>query len=53
MDATVITELLKLSLSTYFAIAKASGATEEEIEKTYQEEKAKFIANAPNKLEDV
>jgi len=53
MDATTIAELLKLSLGVYFAIAKANGATEEDIEKVFQEEKAKFIANDPGKLENV
>jgi hypothetical protein len=53
LDAVVITELLKLGISTYFAIAKTAGATVEEVDKVYQAEKERFEQNTPDQLEDV
>jgi len=48
-----IVELLKLSLSIYFSVAKMNNATEAELDAIYQEEKDKFNDNNPNHLEDV
>lgn len=52
MTAAVI-ELLKLSLSIYFSVAKMNNATEAELDAIYQTEKDKFKVNTPNKLDDV
>jgi hypothetical protein len=52
MTAAIV-ELLKLSIGVYFSLAKLHGATEEELDTIYQEEKDKFNANDPNDLEDV
>lgn len=49
----LIIESLKLLVSGYIAIAKANGATEEEIDAIFKEEKAKFNINSPDKLEDL
>ena len=48
-----IVELLKLSIGVYFSIAKMHNATEQELDAIYKEEKAKFNASDPSKLEDV
>jgi len=50
---TAIVELLKLSLSIYFSVARMNNATESELDAIYQEEKDKFIQNSPSHLEDV
>jgi len=52
MTAAIV-ELLKLSLGVYFTLAKMNGATEEELDAIYQDEKDKFAQNTPDKLEDV
>ena len=46
-------ELAKLALQIYFQYARMSGMTEEEIQATYESEKARFISNAPDTLPDV
>ncbi len=46
-------ELAKLALQSYFQYARMSGMTEEEIQATYESEKARFISNAPDTLPDV
>jgi len=51
--STTILELLKLSISVYFSIAKMNNATEAELDAIYQAEKDKFNENDPNALEDV
>ncbi len=48
-----IIALLKLSISVYFSIADAYAADEAELDDIYQEEKAKFTRNTPDRLEDV
>jgi hypothetical protein len=48
-----IIELLKLSVSVYFAIAQANNATEEELDAIYKEQKKQFLENSPDKLPDV
>ncbi len=50
---TAIVELLKLSIGLYFSMAKMHGASEEELDAIYQEEKDKFNSNTPSLLEDV
>lgn len=52
MTAAIV-ELLKLSIGVYFSIAKMNGATEEEIDNLYKDEKKTFLENHPSKLEDV
>lgn len=52
MSAAIV-EILKLMLSAYFSLAKVNNATEEELEQIYNDEKAKFNKNTPDKLEDV
>lgn len=49
----VVVQLLKMSLTLYFTMAKMHGATEEELDAIYQEEKDKFSKNTPDLLEDV
>ncbi len=48
-----IAELLKLSLSIYFSIAKMNNITEAELDAFYQGEKDRFINNNPNDLEEI
>lgn len=48
-----VVELLKMSLSVYFAFARMNGATEEQLDVIYKEEKKKFLVNSPDQLEDV
>jgi len=50
---TAIVEVLKLMIGAYFSLARVSGGTEEEIQAIYDEEKAKFDKNTPDKLEDL
>ena len=46
-------EVLKLLLRAVFEFTRLSGMSTEELEKTYQEEYAKFMANDPDDLPDV
>jgi maleate cis-trans isomerase len=48
-----ILELLKLSISVYFSVAKMNNVSEEELEEIFKEEKEKFSQNTPDQLEDV
>jgi hypothetical protein len=48
-----VVELLKLSISLYFAIAQAYEATGEELDAIYQEQKRKLLENTPDKLPEI
>jgi hypothetical protein len=47
-----ILEIAKLLLGAYFSYAKLNGATDEEIEALYQDEKKNFDENKPDFLPD-
>lgn len=53
MSAIVIAEVAKLLLTGYFTYTKQQGLSEEETQKVYNESKAEFEGNTPDKLEDV
>lgn len=56
LPPTVITgffELAKLGLQAYFQYMRVAGKTDEEIEATYQAERAAFQARPPDQLPDV
>lgn len=48
-----VVELLKLSVSIYFAIAQMHNATEAELDEIYKTQKKQFLKNSPDKLPDV
>ena len=48
-----ILAIAKVLISAYFSFVRLNGATEEEIDQIYKEEKEKFQNNTPDKLEDV
>ena len=56
MDPIIVSaaiELAKLGLSTYFNAMRMAQKTEQEINEMFEQEKMKFLANDPSKLEDV
>ena len=45
-------ELTKVLVVAYFTAARMANLTPEQLDKMYEEEKAKFLANDPNKIPD-
>ena len=49
----VVAEVAKILLQGYFSYLRQQGATPEQIDQLYSEEKAQFEANNPDDIPDV